>query len=559
MCRILTLPLGALLLSNATGAPIAIGASAALDFENSSSTECTISGLLDALATIKSCPTPFHTPLLPLARKRFSHNRAFIPAHGSVLDCLVPKPFRYTGIKSDGDTIYTANMPENDRSYLGLRSHNQAWWWPGKENGTIQFGSGSTCSNVAHIASQLGTFLWAHNVSSFVDIQLLDIGCGVGSFDAVVSHYYGLNTMCIQMVDRVFTWMVSQRRLPLVIVGTRTGGHRGWWATDRRPNAIPSPAENVHVIYTCYCDGCWVDGFLYEIYRLLKPDGFFVTDKDNFGKYVPRSDFTPFCLEEIDHFSVSYGFVTGLVVFRKISVDACDFARSHPEKVCGPNDIPIDTLCLSRALLPVSPKTNSGQLRRVAASDTIKALRELGVIQKNAWGYSKHVLCVDDLGHDLAGILRLQSMNFWGVQTGAVRVTSVVSAGPGHSVASSLEARPAGLIIHDFCVASFPNHPRAYDLLVFFDIVPMIRRCKRLASWRSMQQTMMHLALEAHRLLRPGAHLVLYGSVDDMELVQSILNKGLGSAAYARLGVSGLGCTEVGTLRVCALQCGQAD
>lgn len=495
------------------------------------------------------CPQEF-AELIPC------HNRPFSRSSSTSLDyerkedlekhcpplkdlpfCLVPPPLNYQipiRWPKSRDFVWRANVNHSKLAEVKggqnwVHENGSMWWFPG--GGThFKHGAEEYIERLGRMITNAKGTLRTAGV-----VQVLDVGCGVGSFSAYLSPL-GINTMSFAPRDE------HENQLQFAL-------ERGILAmlSVLAIKQLPYPSKSFDMVHCSRCRVDWhkFDGiFLKEVDRVLRPEGYFIysappayrSDKDFPQEWNLISNYTASMCWELVAREVQ------TAIWQKKLHQTCITKYSqNPETLCDEDDDPDKPWnkpmqnCIYHAHDAENKKLPSWPSRLWAPPQRLRGL-----------GGS-----VDQFNADTA-FWKEQVVSYWSilnVSDNHFRNVMDMNAYYG-GFAAALMAKPLwvmnvvpstgkntlpivydrGLIgtFHDWC-ESFSTYPRTYDLLHAF----------RVLSARRNRCHMTDIMLEMDRMLRPLGFVIIRDSSAAVQAAAALAPKFLWNTSIHNIYVNG--------------------
>lgn len=450
--------------------------------------------------------------------------------------CLVPPPKGYkipSRWPAGRDLIWSENVKMEENKFISPRSLNRRSGFSPEKN---QFAF--ELDDIRDYSHQIAEKIGLRNDSEFLQVgvcNVLDIGCGYTSYGA---HLASLKVMfiCIGEYEESSSQvqLALERGLPAMI---------GNFSTRQ----LPYPSLSFDMIHCSQCASrrnMIGKKFLIEVDRLLKPGGYFVMPSPSSrvvtrwkGRYISKM------IEELQYCWKLRGWLTEPFVWQKSADAHCYLSRKRESiPLCGMEDDvqkyykPLRSCLIGPtnkrwiAVQNLSSKLDSTYVEKVHGvrpEDFQDERTEWSSVLKNYWSlltpliFSDHPkrLTEEDPLPPFNMIRNVMDMNahYGGFNAALLEekklvwVMNVVPVGSSNTLPFIFDQGFAG-VLHDWC-EPFPTYPRTYDMLHAKGLLSLIR---------SKRCSLTDLLLEMDRILRPEGWVILYDTVEAIEMARMI-------------------------------------
>ncbi|KAH7293094.1 hypothetical protein KP509_28G011600 [Ceratopteris richardii] len=423
--------------------------------------------------------------------------------------CLVPPPVGYQipiRWPKSRDFVWRTNVNHSKLAEVKggqnwVHENGSMWWFPG---GGTHFKHGAE-----QYIERLGGMITQGkgNLSTAGIIQVLDVGCGVGSFSAYLS-LHGISTMSFAPKDE------HENQLQFAL-------ERGILAmlSVLAIKQLPYPSKSFDMVHCSRCRVDWhkFDGILLkEVDRVLRPEGYFIysappayrSDKDFPEEWEAIMNYTTsMCWELIDR-------EVQTAIWQKKLYEACEEKLAQQDILCDEQENPDKSWnkpirnCLYRVhdaeykrLPPLPYRLWSPSERLYGLGATKEQFDADTAFWKEQVGYYWSILNVPD-----NRIRNVMDMNAYYGGFAAALVDKplwVMNVVPPTGKNTLPVVYDRGLLgtFHDWC-EPFSTYPRTYDLLHAFRVLSAKRKGCQMAD----------IMLEMDRILRPLGFVIIRDS-----------------------------------------------
>lgn len=452
--------------------------------------------------------------------------------------CLVPPPRGYqVPIRwpKSRDFVWRNNVNHSRLAEVKggqnwVHENGSMWWFPG---GGTHFKHGAE-----EYIERLGKMISNGDgtLSTAGVVQVLDIGCGVGSFSAYLRPL-GINTMSFAPRDE------HENQLQFAL-------ERGIFAmlSVLATTRLPYPSKSFELVHCSRCRVDWhkFDGVLLkEVDRVLRPKGYFVysappayrSDKDFPQEWSLIMNFTTsICWELVAH-------EVQTAIWQKTSDRACQLKNAqNPASLCDEKDDPdkswnkVMQNCIYPApeaedIKPLPPwpaRLLAPPQRLEGLGGSIAQFKADTEFWKDQVAYYWSILDVPE-NH----VHNVMDMNAYYGGFAAALVDKplwVMNVVPSVGKNTLPIVYDRGLIgtFHDWC-DPFSTYPRTYDLLHAFRIISAKRKGCQMAD----------IMWEMDRMLRPLGFVIIRDSSSAVQAAAALAPKFLWNATIHNIYVNG--------------------